>query len=223
MKKNIAFKKLSLILSLASASLISGCDTTMGDNYYPPAISPDITPPPKQNGSIYQDGYDIRLYDDRVARRVGDILTIRLEESTQGSSNGKTKTDKTASITAPTPTFFGKPMPFLNMNAKSNQSFDGKGESGQSNNLKGTISVTVTRVLPNRQLVIQGESWITINQSQEYVQLTGIVRPEDIQPNNIVSSQRVAAAQIKYGSKGQAGYASRGGIITQLFNRFAPY
>ena len=81
----------------------------------------------------------------------------------------------------------------------------------------------MTRVLSNKNLFIQGESWLTINQGQEYVQLTGVVRPEDITPNNTVSSQRIAGAQIKYGARGQAGYATSGGIMTKLFNRFAPY
>ena len=85
------------------------------------------------------------------------------------------------------------------------------------------ISVTVVRVLTNQNLVIQGESWITINQGVEAVQLTGIVRPIDIEPGNVVSSQRIAQAQIKYSAKGQAGWASQGGLMVGLFNKYAPY
>lgn len=203
---------------------MSGCVSMLEPPvYYPPVMPIDVPPPPKKGGTIYQQGYGVQLYEDRIARRMGDILTVRLEEQTQGEYRAKTKTDKKAQLKYPLPVLFGKPVPGLVVNTDTDQVFDATGNSDQSNRLRGTISVTVTRILSNHNLVIQGESWVTINQGQEYIQLTGIVRPEDIQPNNVISSQRVAAAQIKYGARGQAGYATSGGVMTKLFNRFAPY
>lgn len=224
MSDGMYFKTLGQGLLVLTLLCISGCVSILEPPvYYPPVMPVDVPPPPKTRGTIYQQGYEVQLYEDRIARRIGDILTVRLEEQTQGEYRAKTKTDKKAQLKYPLPVLFGKPVPGLVVNTDSDQVFDATGNSNQSNRLRGTISVTVTRVLSNRNLVIQGESWVTINQGQEYIQLTGIVRPEDIQPNNVVSSQRVAAAQIKYGARGQAGYATSGGIMTKLFNRFAPY
>lgn len=204
--------------------LLAGCEPLINqDVYYPPVLPPEVPPPPKIRGTIYQPGFEVLLYQDRIARRVGDVLTVRLEEATQGEYRAKTKTDKKATLNYPIPVLFGKPVPGLQVNTNTEQIFDATGNSDQSNKLRGTITVTVLRILPNGNLMIQGESWVTINQGQEFVQLSGIVRPEDISNDNAVSSQRVAAAQIRYGARGQAGYATRGGLMTKLFNRFAPY
>jgi flagellar L-ring protein FlgH len=211
------------IISIA-VMFIAAC-TPIGEPpiNYPPVLPIDNPPPPKRGGTIYQRGHNIRLYDDRIAHRIGDVLTIRLEEATQGEYQARTRTEKRAKLDYPLPIMFGKPVPSLVVNTDTQQSFDGNGRSDQSNRLRGTITVTVTRVLSNENLIVQGESWVSINQGQEYIQLTGIVRPEDILPNNTISSQRIAGAQITYGARGQAGYASRGGLMTKIFNQFFPY
>ncbi|MGQ3892630.1 flagellar basal body L-ring protein FlgH [Legionella sp. CNM-4043-24] len=214
-------KKAVRLLATGAVVALSGCFNQ--DVYLPPVMPLDVPPPPKVRGTIYQPGFEVLLYEDRIARRVGDVLTIRLEEATQGEYRARTRTDKKAILNYPVPILFGKSVPALEVDTNTEQKFDSMGNSDQSNRLRGTISVTVVRMLPNSNMVVQGESWVTINQGQEFIQLTGIVRPEDIGPNNIVSSQRVAAAQIRYGARGQAGYATRGGLMTKLFNRFAPY
>ena len=209
---------------LTITTLLTSCVPILGDQVlYQPTMPLDIPPPPHTRGTIYQAGYNVSLYEDKVARRVGDVITVRLEESTQGIYTAKTKTKRNAQLDYPLPIFFGKAAVGAVVETNTNQIFDSKGDSNQSNKLDGTISVTVMRVLSNNNMVIQGESWLTINQGQEYVQLTGVVRPEDITPMNTVSSQRIAGAQIKYGARGQAGQATSMGIMTSLFNRFAPY
>jgi len=209
---------------LLAQCLLVGCSPLLTPTaHYPPTRPINIPPPPKINGTVYQPGYESRLFPDRVAFRIGDILTIKLEEATRGEYRAKTKADKRATLEYPIPTVFGKAMSALKVSSNSQQRFDGTGNSDQSNKLTGTITVTVLDVLANQNLLIQGESWVTINQGQEFVQLSGIVRPEDIRPDNIVSSQRVASANINYGARGQAGYATSGGLVTKLFNRFFPY
>lgn len=211
-------------LMLFISSLLDGCASRyMPPVTYPPAMPVDVPPPPKRGGTIYQAGYETDLYHDKIAYRVGDVLTVLLEESTQGEYRAKTKTDKKILNNYPLPVLFGQTVPGLVVNTNTEQSLDSLGNSDLGNKLRGTITVTVTQVLSNGNLAIQGESTMTINQGAEYVQLTGIVRPEDIRPNNIISSQRVAAAQIKYGARGQAGYATRAGVFTQFLNTFAPY
>lgn len=203
---------------------LSACSPILTPTEHLPASLPvDIPPPPKTHGTIFQPGYESRLYTDKVAFRIGDVLTVRLEESTDGKYSTQTKTTKKAILNYPIPTFFGQTLPGLNVQTNTDQQFDGKGDSNESNKLTGTITVTVVQLLSNNNMIVQGESWVTIDQGQEYIQLTGMVRPEDIQPNNVISSKRIANGKITYGARGQAGYASSGGLVTKLFNRFGLY
>jgi len=191
---------------------------------FPPSYPADKAPPPKKNGSIYQSGYDISLYQDRIAYHVGDVLTIRLEEQTNGQKKIKTKTDKKATNQFEVNDAFGANLTnALGLDTFTQQKFDGDGESNQQNALTGRVSVTVIRVLANGNLMVQGESWVTINFGREYIQLTGIVRRDDIEPDNVVSSQRIANARIVYSGNGQVSNATRGGILTQFFNKYMPF
>ncbi len=219
---------LSILIALSLTLLLSGCEhylENMGlkdETVYPAAYPIDNPAPAKRQGTIYQSGHEITLYQDRMANRIGDILTVRLEEQTQGEKKARTRANKIANNSFTIPTIRQGIQAHI-LNTTSNQQFNGDGESNEQNKLKGTISVTVIRVLSNGNLVIQGESWLTINQGREYVRLTGIVRPDDIEPNNMISSQRIADARIAYSGNGQVANVSRGGVLTQLLNKFFPY
>jgi flagellar L-ring protein precursor FlgH len=103
-------------------------------------------------------------------------------------------------------------------------SFDGIGSSSQSNSLLGDITVTVVQRLPNGNLRIRGEKWVTLNQGREFIRLSGIIRPDDIEPDNSLESYRIADAQITYSSKGVLAAANRMGPISRFFNSiFHPY
>lgn len=231
-------------LKIATAQLmllaLCGCGHMMDtmdlrdETLLPPTYPIDNPAPPKTHGSIYQAGHEVALYEDRIANRIGDILTVRLEEATQGEKQAKTKANKTTTSDTnlglgtngngtPYPIMLGTTMGKFIFNTGTDLEFDGKGETNEYNKLHGTISVTVTRVLSNGNLIIQGESWITINQGREYVRLTGIIRPIDIEPLNIISSQRIADARISYTGSGQVGNSSRGGLMTQLMYKYFPY
>lgn len=224
-------KKLSqlkiAVAILVALTQLTGCLSYFEDDkrvLYPPAFPEDNQPPPKRNGTIYQSGYQISLYQDRIANHVGDILTIKLEEQTQGQKKSKTKTEKDTTNQMAVYEAFGANLTHgLALDTSVDMKFDGTGESNQQNALNGKITVTVLRVLSNGNLMVQGESWVTINFGREYIQLSGIVRPVDIGPDNVVSSQRVANARITYSGNGQVANATRGGILTQFFNKYWPY
>jgi flagellar L-ring protein FlgH len=206
---------------------LTGCVSYFEDDKhvaFPPSYPEDRMPPPKENGTIFQSGYDISLYQDRIAYHVGDVLTIRLEEQTQGQKRSRTRTDKKSTNKFAVNEAFGANLTnALALDTSADQKFDGNGESDQQNVLNGRVSVTVLRVLSNGNLLVQGESWVTINFGREYIQLTGIVRRDDIEADNTVSSQRVANARIVYSGNGQVANSSRGGILTQFFNKYWPY
>lgn len=230
------FKRTILSLSI----FLSGCNHMLDtlemrdETVLPPSYPIDNPPPPKSGGSIYQSGYEISLFQDNTAARIGDILTIRLEEATTGEKQAHTKSDKTSNYNTNAgtgtnqagnvkPILFGGPLASSVFNLGTQMNFDGKGQTNEENKLQGTISVTVSRVLANGNLIIQGESWITINQGREYIRLTGIVRPKDIDHNNSISSQRIADARISYSGGGQVGNVSRGGIVAQFLYKYFPF
>jgi flagellar L-ring protein precursor FlgH len=171
----------------------------------------------------------VRLFEDRKASRVGDILTVSLREQTNASKNSQTATAKTTEASLGNPTVFGRALskdgtPLFDGSLSGESSFDGAGSSSQSNSLLGDITVTVVQRLPNGNLRIRGEKWVTLNQGREFIRLSGIIRPDDIEPDNSLQSYRIADAQITYSSKGVLAAANRMGPISRFFNSvFHPY
>ncbi len=215
------FAKYSVLV--AGLALLSGCTDLFGpqpnDPRFEPAMPKPYNPEPAAPGSLYHSNTDAgNLYADLRAYRVGDILLVKLLENTNGSKKSSTNNSKDATITVPTPVMFGHNIPGLEQTVNSSSSFKGAGDSDQSNSLTGDISVTVARVLPNGNLVIKGEKWIKINTGREYIRLTGIVRPVDIDPDNSVLSTKVSNPRIEYSATGQLADANKQGWAGRFFN-----
>ncbi|MCG7899029.1 MAG: flagellar basal body L-ring protein FlgH [Candidatus Thiodiazotropha weberae] len=212
-----------------------GCQNSnpVRDAAYAP-IRPVLPPPaPTGNGSIYQAGYENAWFEDQRARRVGDLLTVRLVESTQANKSASTSTSKSSNNSLTSPTLFGQAMEFnvpgfvpiannkdvnLGFDLASENDFSGDGSASQSNALSGSITVSVIEVLPNRNLYVRGEKRIGINQGTEYVRLSGIVRPSDISPTNTVASTRIADPTITYKGEGALADANSMGWLSRFFN-----
>lgn len=105
----------------------------------------------------------------------------------------------------------------------SSNSFKGQGDASQSNSLTGDISVTVVEVIPNGNLVVRGEKWVTINQGEEVIRFGGIVRPADIAPDNSITSGKVADARIIYSGDGLVDDATKKGWLSQFFGSIMPW
>ncbi len=208
-----------------AAAWLSACATTP-----PPPPDPDFVPvrpvvaapPPATTGAIYQAGYGMALFSDPTARHVGDVITIILQESTSAKKSASTSTSKDSSVDIPAPTLFGGATTFrgqqiFNTSLESARSFDGAGDSAQSNQLSGRITVTVAEVLPNGQLMVQGEKRLTLNEGSEHIRFAGVVRPEDVRSDNTVLSSQVADARIIYGGTGALADANRAGWLTRVF------
>jgi flagellar L-ring protein precursor FlgH len=175
------------------------------------------------NGAIYQFGHDVPLFENSVAHRVGDVLTITLSEQTNASKSATTTTKKTTTENMAAPTILGMTPTIgghsiLNNSLNDATTFDGEGNSAQSNVLTGSIAVTVAKRLANGNLLVRGQKWITINQGKEYVRIQGIVRPIDIGPNNTVASTSVADATIAYGATGTLADANTKGWLARFFD-----
>jgi flagellar L-ring protein precursor FlgH len=225
-------KTVNTIRRLIAAGVLfalAGCVSKPSEPNYS-ATWPEAVPTTAQaNGAIYQAGHDVALFENAVARRVGDTLTIRLNERTNASKSSTTSTSKSTNIDLPGPTIAGRPVTvhgteILATSVNNNAEFDGEGASTQSNRLEGDITVTVAQRLSNGNLLVRGQKWISINQGQEYVRIQGIVRPIDIDPDNSISSLRVADAMIAYGGKGALANANSPGLLARFFNLpFLPF
>lgn len=200
--------------------LLSGCisqEPVRQEPEYRPTY-PELTLPRRvDSDSLYQAGYGNFLFDDRRANRVGDIVTIRLEEQTTSSKSAETNYSKSSGQSMGEPTLFGSMVGDLVNQFDSDSEFNGESESDQSNSLQGTVSAVVAEVLPNGLLVVQGEKWLNLNRGEEYVRISGLVRPEDIDGANTISSMRLADARIAYSGTGTFADSNRAGWLSRFF------
>jgi len=184
---------------------------------------------PKHNGAIYQQGMMIGLFNDIRPQRVGDILTIILEEATTASVSSSTETKKENSVDMPPPKIAGDKVTregkeVLENKIDGGRDFSGEGSSNQNNNFSGKITVTVAEVLANQNMVVRGEKLIILNQSDEFIRFSGIVRPQDIRPDNTISSSRIADIRIAYAGQGALSAANTMGPLSRFFQSKAyPY
>jgi flagellar L-ring protein precursor FlgH len=212
-------------LVLAVALALGGCTygTTRPDPLYAATRPPTPGTGYDAGGAIYQPGRAMLLFEDLKARRVGDVLTVLLVESTDASKERDTATAKETDISVQSPTLFGEGISELETEVSAAQNFKGGGSKSQSNSLSGSISVVVAEVLPNGNLVIAGEKIVALSDEDEFVRLKGIVRPEDILPDNTVLSTRVADARISYGGKGPVSAAGTVAWLAKFFLTFLPF
>jgi flagellar L-ring protein precursor FlgH len=214
----------SLQLFVLLPIFLTACSTPLPkrEPSFSPVAPADLRPPPLITGGIYQADYDVRLFEDPTARRVGDVLTVTLNEQTNSMQRAQNQDQKEDSISISLPTLFGLGGLLFGADMKtameSKKEFKGSGDNSQRNRLNGAITVTVVEVLPNGNLKIRGEKRIALNQGDEFVRLSGIVRPADISSNNIIDSQKIADATFMYTGEGATADASTQGWVTRMLN-----
>jgi flagellar L-ring protein precursor FlgH len=204
-------KSLSLIISLVGVSLLAGCVSQPPkpneEAFIPPRAIPINIVEKNTYGSAFNQSTIVDLYGDKRAHRVGDIITVRLDEKTASSKSNSTALDKSNTTGINGGTWFGTDTKVLGVpmeaNINSANSFSGSGSSDMSNSLKGSITVVVHEARPNGILYIQGEKWLTLNQGDEYIRISGLIRESDVDSSNVVSSVKIADARIKYSGRGE--------------------
>ncbi|MCG8314824.1 MAG: flagellar basal body L-ring protein FlgH [Pseudomonadales bacterium] len=227
---------MKVVINIVALSLFSqlwGCathDPAPGDPRYAPVFPVTPVPAPQSQGSIFAAGGGVSLWEDQRARRVGDILTIMLEERTTSKKSSSTETSKkdenTMSVTSLLGTTPSTNVPFLGSSSdltldsqtSNERDFEGDAGADQSNQLSGSISVTVVNVLPSGVLMVRGEKWMTLTRGSEFIRIEGLIRPSDIGPDNTVESTRIADARITYSETGELSDANKKGWLSRFFS-----
>ena len=215
-------KFVSVALTLITLSGCANNKPMADDPDYAPTIAANMPVPQRTEGSLYQDTYGISLFNDRKALYVGDVITVTLSERTVSRKSSGVNTSKNSGVEfnagpllGVNPTIKGNE---LTTNLEQERSFNGSADADQSNSLQGNITVTVAEILPNGNLIVRGEKWITLNRGDEFIRISGIVRPEDIAPDNTIVSTRLANAKISYSGSGELASTQKMGWLSRFFN-----
>ncbi|MCK5092838.1 MAG: flagellar basal body L-ring protein FlgH [Gammaproteobacteria bacterium] len=214
------------VFSLLVVLPMAGCVSvkTADNQNYEPSYPQARKVQPMMNGSIFNADSSRPLFEDIKARYVGDILTVVLVEKTDAKKSANTETTKETTGSAGPTTLFGRTLgtdtnhDLLTMGTQSSNEFTGEGDSDQSNSLTGTIAVTVAEVLPNGNLFVRGQKRVHINQGDEFIKISGIIRSADVRQDNTISSTLIADAQITYSGSGAIADSNSMGWITRFFN-----
>ena len=189
------------------------------------SIQPMAAP---NNGSLFQRASYRPAFEDARARVVGDQVTILIVESVTASQVSKSTANRSSTGSASVSAF-----PLLavqdlaNLKAgvgtKSAQDFSGKGGTESANNFYGTITTTVTSVLPNGHLMVAGDKQIGVNQNVDVMRFSGTVDPKLIQPGNLINSTQVANARMESKGRGAQAEAQTVGWLMRFFFSFLPF
>jgi flagellar L-ring protein precursor FlgH len=156
------------------------------------------------------------------AQMVGDIITVQFAESFQATKSQNAATAKSNDSSISLPTALGAPELSTKLGSSLANTFSGSGSSAQSNSLNGQVSVHVVRVFQNGNLEILGQKKLTLNNGDEYIRVHGIVRPKDINEKNIVSSDRIANANIQYIGAGDIAASGKKGWYSKILDTINP-
>jgi len=240
-------------LILGLLILAAGCASP------PPVAVPAMPPPPPaeafdlqnaeraaayQENSLYTSASGMNpLFQDTKARRAGDIVTVKIEESSKATNKANTKTARDSSMTAGIDAFMGvedwwqdkvlrwlgsdmpKVNPFGSASVKGGMAseFEGDGSTTRSGDLTAYITCRVTEVMPNGNLRIVGTREVMVNHENQVIILSGTIRPRDIASDNIIKSIFVADAKIAYSGSGVIDDRQRPGWLANFLNNVWPF
>ncbi len=203
---------------LASGLLLAACVPATNIRTPLTAAPPSAAAAPPANGSIFQAGVNDRpLFEDRRARRVGDLLTIAIAEVTSATGKSGTTLENSGSLSVTTPAITG------GLSGSSSVKSDSKSDASGANTFSGTLTATVIEVLPNGNLRVAGEKQINIRHSNEYVRFSGVVFPPDINGNNSVLSTKVADVHLEYKGTTSLDTADVTSMFARIFTSVLPF
>ncbi|MCP3953483.1 MAG: flagellar basal body L-ring protein FlgH [Desulfobacterales bacterium] len=220
---------------------LTGCKTASRNveaealKYATPVKMAAQTPPaPKTEGSLWRQDAPLNdIFSSAKARNVGDIITVRIVESASATNKADTSTERKSAMSAGISNFFNLESkfpstrpdfnPFARVEADFGNTFDGAGETTRSGDLTAIISARVIGLTASGNLVIAGSRGITINNEEQMLNMSGIVRPKDISAENEVLSSYISDAKIVYTGVGVLDDRQKPGWLTRTFDKAWPF
>jgi len=188
-------------------------------------------PDASQTGSLWSGNRG--LFTDAKAREVGDLLTILVSEQTNATRSLGTKKSRSSAHTTQLNAMLGYETSLSQKNPNfkpgaafdiaNSKTFDGSGSTNNSDTLTASVTAVVTHVYPNGNMRVQGRRQVTINQQPQELTFSGIVRPNDIAPDNTISSSKVAQAIIGYGGGGELASVAHEGWVGRTLEQIWPF
>ncbi len=230
MMKNILWLIAALVLLAGCAGPAGNIDLTEVEPIAPVMQEP---PPPQTAGSLWTESRG-GMFVDIKGRTVGDIITVVIVEKASASKEATTETDRTSSMSAGITNVLGLEKyigivgnsainPAALINAETTNDFSGGGKTERKENLVATLTTQVVEVLPNGNLRIAGNKTVTVNNEMQIVKLSGIVRPADVSPRNIVDSKNILNARIAYVGKGVISDKQQQGWLVRALDQVWPF
>ena len=218
------------IFSLILVPLMTACSTyveEVASEQFMPTIPDEVAEDRMADGAIYSGKSKGLFATERKASKIGDIVTVALNESFNASKSQSAASGKTDSFGVTLPTgllndLLGKGVKDADYGFGSTQAFNGTGTASQSNAITGLVSASVVRVFDNGNLEVLGQKKLTLNNGDEYVRVRGMVRPQDIGAGNIVNSNRLANAEITYIGAGEVADTAKRGWLSKLVTAVSP-
>lgn len=227
-------EKALLFLVLAAILALGGCAQPSQEvtNIEPLEEPIAANPKPQSPGTLWN-GDEGNWLADVKARRVGDIVTVIIKEQAKASKQATTDTERSSSISAGISSFFGLEQSVAEKNsnlnpaslieASSGNEFSGSGKTTRSEDLVATLTTQVVEVYPNGNLKIRGGKSVTVNNENQIIYLTGIVRLYDVTASNTVDSGNILNAQISYTGKGSISDKQKPGWLMRIFDNTWPF
>ena len=174
-------------------------------------------------GSLFSTAHANNLYDDSKPHGIGDIVTVLLEEQTKAAKSADAGLTKSNDSSMEPLEVGGNVLKVggeynFSYALSNSNNFSGNSSANQSNSMSGSISVEVIDVLANGNLVIRGEKWLMLNTGEEYIRLSGTIRPDDISYENTIESTRISNARIQYSGTGTQRDMQEPGFLARFFN-----
>jgi flagellar L-ring protein precursor FlgH len=185
-------------------------------------------------GSLWvEQGGLSEMFINQKARRIGDIVTIKIVETASATNQASTATDRKNDMSIGLTSFFGLENkytptssffnPFSSLSSGYDSEFEGAGATKRSGALEAFVTARIVQQLPNGNMIIEGNREVRVNNENQIITLTGMVRPRDISSDNIVLSTYIADARISYSGSGIVNDRQKPGWLSRILDVIWPF
>lgn len=240
-------KRTTLFPLVLAACALAACAPASKKAAPMPQVTPTVAkaPPPADNpGSVFSQNQPTFLFDDTRARRIGDILTINIVDTSKSDLKAETKNDRTGSNTLGVSNYFGNKELAGNLSGQlggptfgmkglvgsdpmvsnfTTQKFQSKGETKRESAVTAAIGCRIVNILPGGVMQVEGARQTRVNNENQIIVVRGLVRPIDVGPDNTVPSTMLADCQIEYYGEGDLADRQKSGWLTRILDNVWPF